>query len=315
MNTYRQWRRKDFPPVGFAEELGLAPFHAHLLYNRGIRDSSDVETYLEPDDRLLNDPMLLPDMDKAITRLRSALDSNEVIGIFGDFDADGITGTALLIRALRDLDASVIPYLPDRVEEGHGLNEDAIHTLKEQNVSLLITVDCGATSIDEVDMANSLNIDTIITDHHTVLPTLPKAQALINPNHPDSSYPYEGLTGVGMAFKLVEALHESMGLPWPKHLLELVALGTVADVGPLTGENRFLVKKGLEQINETQNPGLHALASNARLKMGAIDTESLSFGIIPRINVAGRLGKADVSLSLLTTTGMDTAHVCFSHHY
>ena len=137
MNTYRQWRRKEFPPAGFAEELGLAPFHAHLLYNRGIRHSSDVETYLEPDDRLLNDPMLLPDMDKAITRLRSALDSNEVIGIFGDFDADGITGTALLIQALRDLDASVIPYLPDRVNEGHGLNKEAIHTLKEQNVSLL----------------------------------------------------------------------------------------------------------------------------------------------------------------------------------
>lgn len=307
MNTYKQWRRREFPPAGFAEELGLAPFHAHLLYNRGIRQSSDVETYLKPDERLLNDPLLLPDMAIAVARLKQALDSDEVIGIFGDFDADGITGTALLIRALRDLGATVIPHLPDRVYEGHGLNDEAIRSLKEQDVSLLITVDCGATSIDEVDTANSLGMDTIITDHHTVLPALPKARALINPNHPDSSYPYDGLTGVGMAFKLVEALHSELGLPWPEHLLELVALGTIADVGPLTGENRYLVKMGIEQINETQSPGINALASNARLKMGSIDTESLSFGIIPRINVAGRLGRADVSLALLTATSMDTA--------
>ena len=160
-----------------------------------------------------------------MARLRRALADKEHIGVYGDFDADGITGTALLIKALRDLGASVAAYIPDRVDEGHGLNADAVKYLHERGISLLITVDCGATSISEVDLASDLGIDTIITDHHSVLPTLPKSHALINPRHPDSIYPFGDLTGVGMSFKLIEALYEDMGLPRPEHLLEFVALG------------------------------------------------------------------------------------------
>ena len=302
-----RWKLREFPPFGFAGQLGFTPFHAHLLYNRDIRTREDAELFLNSDKRLLNDAGLLPDMDEAVARLRRALADNEHIGVYGDFDADGITGTALLIKALRDLGASVAAYIPDRVDEGHGLNPDAIKHLHDGGISLLITVDCGATSISEVDMASELGIDTIITDHHSVLPTLPKSYALINPRHPDSIYPFGELTGVGMSFKLVEALYDDMGLPLPEHLLEFVALGTVADVGALTGENRFLVKRGLEHINRTENPGIRALAANARMKMGSIDTESLSFGIIPRLNVAGRLGSAGISLELLTTESADKA--------
>lgn len=302
-----RWVLRDFPPMGFAEELRFPPFHAHLLYNRGIRTPEDAELFLNSDERLLNDPALLPEMDKAVARLRRALDAREHIGVFGDFDADGITGTALLTTALRDLGAKVTPYIPDRVDEGHGLNADAVTLLRDIGVSLLITVDCGATSIEEVDMASELGIDTIITDHHSVLPTLPASHALINPRHPESRYPFDELTGVGMSFKLIEALHTAMGMPWPEPLLEFVALGTVADVGPLEQENRFLVKRGLERINRTDNLGIRALAASARMKMGAIDTESLSFGIIPRLNVAGRLGSAGISLELLTTDSEDKA--------
>ena len=297
----KRWATRDFPPRNFYQELGLPPFHSHLLYNRGIRGAPDADLFLNPDARLRHSPDLLPDIAPAVARLRRALDANERIAVFGDFDADGITGTALLTTALTDLDADVVPYIPHRVDEGHGLNSGAVQALRREGVSLLITVDCGATNIAEVDEAAALGIDTIITDHHSLLPALPASIALINPKHPQSQYPFGELTGVGMSFKLIEALYAALGLEWPEHLLEFVALGTVSDVGPLVGENRFLVKKGLEVINRAQNPGLRALAADARLTMGAIDTEALSFGIIPRLNVAGRFGVAEASLELLTT--------------
>lgn len=303
----KRWATRDFPPKDFYQEIGLPPFHSHLLYNRGIRGAADADLFLNPDARLLHSPDLLPDIDAAVARLRRALDDGERIGVFGDFDADGITGTALLTTALTDLAADVVPYIPHRVDEGHGLNSHAVQALRRKGVSLLITVDCGATNIAEVDEASALGIDTIITDHHSLLPALPASVALINPKHPRSQYPFGELTGVGMSFKLIEALYDALGLEWPEHLLEFVALGTVSDVGPLVGENRFLVKKGLERINRTQSPGLRALANSARLTMGAVDTEALSFGIIPRLNVAGRLGVADTSLELLTTRCEDTA--------
>ncbi len=295
------------PPPGFDRALGQPPFRARLLYNRGIRTRAEVEPYLAADSRLLNDPMLLPDMDRAVGRLRKALRSGEAIGIFGDFDTDGVTGTALLVRALRDLDAPVIPVLPDRVDEGHGLNREAVGFLRDQGVSVLVTVDCGTTSIAEVDLAASLGMDTIITDHHSITASLPRALALINPRRPDSAYPYGGLTGAGLAYKLAQALYEDMGQPCPDYLLELAALGTVADVGTLVGENRYLVKRGIELLNQTQHPGLMALISRAGFRSGSLDTEALSFGLIPRLNVAGRLDHAILSLNLLTATTPETA--------
>ncbi len=303
----KAWRRLPTPPAGFSASMGLPAFHAHLLYNRGVRQRAEIAPFLKADSRLLNDPMLLPDMEKAVARLRKALRSDETIGIFGDFDTDGVTGTALLAGALRDLGATVVTYIPDRVDEGHGLNDQAIRLLSDNSVSLLFTVDCGVTSIDEIDYAASLGMDTIVTDHHTLLPQMPNACAVLNPKRPDSNYPYSELTGVGMAFKLIEALYADLGESWPGHLLELVALGTVADVGPLTGENRYFVKKGLEGINASQNLGLRALVASAGLKLGSLDTESLSFGLIPRLNAAGRLDHAGLSLDLLTATSVEAA--------
>ena len=296
------WERLPVPPPGFSRELGLSPFHAHLLYNRGVRTSSQAETYLTADSRLANDPFLLPDMEMAVGRLRQALESGEHIGVFGDFDTDGVTGTALLTTALRNLGAKVTPYLPHRVDEGHGLNDGALRTLSDLGVSLVVTVDCGATSVDEVVFAGTIGIDVIVTDHHPLHEQSPAAWAVIDPQRSGSHYPYPGLTGVGMAYKLVQALYDEMGLALPSGLLELVALGTVADVGPLTGENRYLVKEGLRAINNTSNVGIRALAAICGAKLGSIDTESLSFGLIPRLNVAGRLDHANTSLRLLCAT-------------
>ncbi len=298
----KRWVKRSFPPRDFHEEIGLPYFHSHLLYNRGIRDLISLKAFRSSKRNSCYDPSLLPNMGKGVIRILSAIRSKENIAIFGDFDTDGITGTALLIRALTDLGIRVIPYIPDRVDEGHGLNREAIQLLYTQGVSLIITVDCGATSVEEVELASDLGIDTIVTDHHVMTDEAPRAHAIINPNHPKSKYPYIYLTGVGMSFKLVEALYQELNKPWPEHLLDLVALGTVADVGPLTGENRFLVRKGLQQLNKTKNPGILALASVAKQKIGTLDTESLSFGLIPRLNVAGRLGHASTSLSLLTSS-------------
>ena len=266
-----------------------------------------MDAYLASDDRLANDPLLLPDMAKAVGRLKGALEAGEVIGVFGDFDTDGLTGTALLVQALRDLGSTVVPYLPHRVDEGHGLNPEAIEALRAQGVSLLVTVDCGVSSADEVALASSLGIDTIITDHHSLPTSPPAALAIVNPRRPDSGYPYDGLTGAGLSFKLVEALWAALDRPRPEHLLELAALGTIADVGPLTGENRYLVKKGLEHLNKTPQAGLRALIARSRLTVGSLDTDSLSFGLIPRLNAPGRLSDASLSLSLLLATSLEAA--------
>ena len=305
--TSKTWHKLPAPPAGFSQAVGLPPFQAHLLYNRGIRHRSEIEPYLSADSRLRNDPMLLPDMGSAVSRLTKAIDANELIGVFGDFDTDGITGTALLVRGLGDVGARVLPYLPDRLDEGHGLNDDAVRALTGRGVTLLVTVDCGASSIDEIALAASLGADTIVTDHHNLTDNPPASFALINPKRSDSAYPYRELTGVGMAFKLVEALYAEIGEPWPAHLLELVALGTVADVGPLTGENRSLVKEGIERLKTTQNPGLRALADVSKVKLASLATDDLSFRLIPRLNAPGRVGSARTSLDLLTTTSEEEA--------
>lgn len=297
----RPWRARPAPPPGFADSLGLSPFYAHLLYNRGVRSLDDVETYLAGDRRHLHDPMLLPDMTAAVGRLALALERREAIAVYGDFDTDGVTGTALLCQALRELGAAPLPYIPDRTDEGHGLNAPAVRGLRESGATVLVTVDCGTASGDEIALASSLGMDTIVTDHHSPPAGLPSPVALVNPHREDATYPYDGLTGAGLAFKLAAALFARLGRPWPGHLLELAALGTVADVAQLTGENRHIVKLGLERLRQTRNTGIRALAAAAKVRLDTLDTETLSFNIVPRLNAAGRLGDAGVSLRLLTT--------------
>ncbi|MBM3934885.1 MAG: single-stranded-DNA-specific exonuclease RecJ [SAR202 cluster bacterium] len=305
--TEKAWRKRPAPPIGFARELGLPPFQAHLLYARGIRTPDEQDAFLRADAGLAHNPSLLPDMEKAVARVRKALDARETIGVFGDFDTDGISGTALIVQALRDLGANVVSYLPHRTDEGHGLNIEAVETLRSHGVSLLITVDCGVSSYREVESARGCGIDTIITDHHTLPVEPPRATAIIHPLWTGSRYPFMGLTGAGLAYKLAEALYADLGRPRPDHLMELAALGTVSDLGPLTGENRYIVRRGLESLNSTQHMGLRALIERAGLKLGSLDSESLSFQIIPRLNAAGRLGDAMLSLDLLTASKAEIA--------
>ncbi len=250
---------------------------------------------------------MLPDMDRAVARLRRAVETRETVGVFGDFDADGLTGTALLVEALRELDCPVTSYLPEREREGHGLNPGAIDALEARGAGLVVTVDCGVGAREEVALAASKGIDTVVTDHHVPPPTLPEAAAVVDPNIGGSRYPFDELTGVGLAFKLVEALWAELGRPRPEHLLDLAALGTVADVGRLVGENRYFVKRGLEIVNRSPRPGLEALIARSRLEPGKIDVEALSFKLIPRLNAAGRLGDPSDSLRLLTAASRDEA--------
>ena len=272
-----------------------------------MRSRSQAEAFRAADLRLSNDPFLLPDMRQAVDRLRRAVEAGETIAVFGDFDADGLTGAAVVSMALTELGARVVPYLPDRASEGHGLNALAVGSIRAQGVTTMVTVDCGSTSVDEIELASALGIDTIVTDHHSLPGELPCALAVVNPKREDSRYPYLGLTGAGLSYKLVEALWADLGKPLPEHFLEIAALGTVADVGPLTGENRYIVKRGLELLNSTCHPGIEALIERSGLEKGKIDSRGVSFGLVPRLNASGRLGDAHLSLHLLTATTKEKA--------
>lgn len=302
------WKLLPAPPEGFADSIGLPPFHAQLLYNRGIRNADEAATFLQAGEELTHDPFLLPDMYRAAERLRNAVLWGDVVGVFGDFDTDGISGTAIVVTALKSLGLTVVPYLPHRVKEGHGLNTQAVDALAERGVTLLVTVDNGVNSRSEIAHAARLGIETIITDHHALPDDPPLATAIVNPRRHDSNYPDEHLTGAGLAYKLIEGLWQSLGRRRPEHLLELAALGTVADVALLFGENRFIVKRGLELLSTTKHPGLRALLRRSGAERGGLDTESLSFSLIPRLNAAGRLGDAQISLDLLTAVDEEGAN-------
>ena len=301
------WRLRPTPPAGYSESVGLPPFLAHLVHIRGIRDRGELARYLTPDAGLVHDPMLLPDMVPAVDRLLRAKRDGETVAVFGDFDVDGLSGTALLVETFSGLGVKSIPYIPDRVAEGHGLNDAAVTRLRDAGASVMVTVDCGVGSDDQVSLASTLGIDTVITDHHAIGEELPPAAAVVNPARSDSFYPHATLTGVGIALKLAQALYGYLGLPVPDRLFELASLGTVADVAPLTGENRYIVRTGLECMNRTDHPGLKAIIARAGLTPGGLDEESLSFKIIPRLNAAGRLGDASLSLRLLTASSPQEA--------
>jgi single-stranded-DNA-specific exonuclease len=280
---------------------------AKILVRRGIDTPQKLNALLNPPHRLPYDPLRISGMDTAIKRLYAAVNNGERIGVFGDFDVDGITGTAIICEGLTSLGVAVTPYLPHRVDEGHGLSNAAIDTLAEQGVTLIITVDTGITSFDEVDYANSRGVEIIITDHHLPHNGVPNAVTALNPKIPGGDYPFFELCGAGIGFKLIQGLFEFYGQPWDPGLLELAALGTIADLVPLLDENRYLVQEGLRELANTRRPGLRALYSSARVDPDEITAETVSFSIAPRLNSAGRMGDPMDSYKLLTTTDPEEA--------
>ena len=278
-----------------------------VLISRGICSSADLEQFLNPPHKLPYDPLRLSGMDQALRRIYSASKQNQIVGVFGDFDVDGITGTSIIKEGLEAFGISVVTYIPDRVSEGHGLSNAAIHYFERQGVLLLITVDCGVTSIQEVAYARQLGIDVIITDHHVPGDSIPAASAIINSQMEDSSYPYPYLCGAGIAFKLIQGLYQLVGQPWPIKLLELAALGTIADLVPLTDENRYIVGHGLDGLSNTERPGLLALYKHANVNASLLTSETVSYQISPRLNSAGRMANAGISLDLLTTDSYEEA--------
>ena len=304
----RRWRLPPSAPPDLALRLAMSPLWAQLLYNRSILEPAQAREFLAPDLTGLHDPFLLPQMDRAVERIRWAMDAGETIAVYGDFDADGVTATALLQGALTALGGRTLAYIPHRVREGHGLNLPALRTLREQGVDLLITVDCGVSAVQEVEVAQDAGMDVIITDHHAPPATLPRAWAIVTPSSPEAPYPNPHLTGAGLAFKLAHALYQRAGRDLDAPMLELAALGTVADMAPILGENRVLAKAGLEALRSTRRPGLLALLERAGVAPKDLDHESIPFVLAPRLNAPGRIDTADLSYRLLTCDAAQEAH-------
>ncbi|MGI2335666.1 MAG: single-stranded-DNA-specific exonuclease RecJ [Dehalogenimonas sp.] len=283
---------------------------ARILANRGITNETEAELFLAGDVRLSSDPMLMPDIQPAMTRIYQAILSGQRIVVYGDFDADGITATAVMVTGLKCLGADASPYIPHRMSEGYGLKTDALKKMAAEGIKLVISVDCGVNAVAEVKAAAKWGLDIIITDHHLPGHEQPPAVAVIDPKRTDSKYPFKELSGAGVAFKVIEALFNGMGKPLPReHFLELTALGTIADIMPLTGENRYLVKEGLKHLNDHPSLGLTEIINLSRLRAGQLVAESISWQVAPRLNAAGRLNHAIAGYNLLTATTAEEAAV------
>jgi single-stranded-DNA-specific exonuclease len=301
-----------------AKELDISPLLAGLLVNRKVTASEEARDIIDADLTRLHDPFLMTGMQQAADRVVRAIQGQEKITVFCDYDVDGVSSAAFLIHFFRDLGVTVDYYLPERMAEGYGLNAEAVRKIRAGGSALMITADCGITGNAEVEIANQLGLDVIVTDHHQVgADGLPDCVAVLNPHQADCNYPYRFLSGVGIVFKLAtavrSALHHQAGweksrLPNLKRHLDLFTLGTIADVAPLTGENHILCSHGLEIMARSAKPGLVALKSVSGID-GAIDARTVGFSLGPRLNATGRLGKADAGLHLLTTTRLDEAMV------
>jgi len=296
-------------PDEYLNASDLSPLIAQLVYNRGVKPE-EINPFLSADRRLEGNPFLLPDISQAVSRVYKAVLAREKIAVYGDFDVDGVTATVILVEGLSRLGAEVIPYIPDRVNEGHGLKISALEKLQAQGADLVITVDCGVTDLTEVKQAREMGIDMIITDHHIPLGNLPRAVAVIDPKRKDSVYPYPDLAGAGVAFKLLQALfHKDGREKWLTRFLDLVVLATVTDLVPLVGENRYLVKEGLRELNHSSRVGIQEMVKLARLRPGELDAEDISWTLGPRLNAAGRMDNASTSYQLLTTQSPEDARL------
>ncbi len=312
------WDFAGVDPGAFGEfvfKTGLPLSVATFLYQRGMRLPEEAMRHMSPSLTCLGDPWLMKDMDKAVSRLVKAVSLGEKVAVFGDYDADGVTSSVVLSRFLKEIGLETMVYIPHRELEGYGLNREAIRYLEAEGCRLLVTVDCGVANVDEVEFARSIGMDVIITDHHESPEILPRCEALINPKRPDCPFPFKELAGVGVIFYLVRALrtrlrqlgHWSTGAPPNlKAYLDLVALGTVTDMVPLLGDNRTLVRVGLEVISRGSRPGIVALKEVSRVG-GDVNATDLAFRLGPRINAAGRMAHAQEAFELLATDDIGQA--------
>lgn len=314
------WRRRwqiapPAPPPWFERHPSLHPLALQVLYNRGMTAPETIQAFLA-EDAALGNPLRMAGMHEAVFLIRQAVMHGKPIAVYGDYDADGVTATAILVQTLRTLGADVRPYIPDRVEEGYGLNVEALRALAEAGTRLLITVDCGIRSLEEVALARRLGLQVVITDHHHVGAALPAADVVLNPRRPDCPYPFKDLAGAGVAFKLAQALlRVNRQTPLPttqrdlreEELLDLAALGTIADMVPLLGENHALARQGLREINEGRRPGLVALMQIANVQPGKVTASTIGFTLAPRLNAAGRIGEASLAFDLLVAPDLSSA--------
>lgn len=289
------------------EKYKISELLATILVGRGIVEDKQIKVFLGPTRNDFYDPFLLPDMETAVSRIIKAIENKEKTVIYGDYDVDGITSTSVLKKFLEERGLEISEYIPNRLNEGYGLNKKAIDKIKNDHHKLMITVDCGISGIEEVKYANSLGIETIVTDHHEPLEELPEAIAVIDPKIKTSKYPFNQLAGVGVVFKLIQAIGIKLGLEEKEYLkyLDLVCIGTISDIVPLIDENRVIAKLGLKLVECTKNLGLKTLLNSAGYQK--VNSTSVSFGIAPRINACGRMGHADEALKLFLTNNKQEA--------
>ena len=291
----------------FMQKFKLNEILARVLINKNITKKEDIDLFMNPTRKDFHDPFLMPDMEITVDRVLKAIRNKEKIIIYGDYDADGITSITVLKTFLEERGLEVSSYIPNRLDEGYGLNKQAIKKIYEDGYRLIITVDCGISGIDEVDYANSLGMEVLITDHHEPGQSLPNALAIVDAKRKDNKYPFNQLAGVGVVFKLIQAISMKLNLDEKEYLkyLDIVCIGTISDIVPLVDENRVIAKLGLKLVNQTKNIGLRALLEIVGFK--EIDSGTISFGVAPRINACGRMGDEQVALDLFLSKDYETA--------
>ena len=302
MNKKWQIYQSDYEKIKeLQEKYNINKLLATILSNRGIIEEKQIKKFLDPKRTDFYNPFLMPDMESAVNRILKAIENNEKIIIYGDYDVDGITSVTVLKSFFQDRGIHVDEYIPNRLNEGYGLNKTAIEKISKQKYTLMITVDCGISAIEEIDYANQLGIETIVTDHHEPGNELPKALAVVDAKRKDNKYPCRNLAGVGVVFKLIQALSIKLNLDEKEYLkyLDIVCVGTISDIVPLVDENRVIVKLGLKLVSQTRNLGLREILKLSGYQQ--IDSTTISFGVAPRINACGRMGHQEDALKLFTT--------------